>query len=80
MTPNRLFRALALLGATLFLFDALALEAQAGIGGYFSGLSARGRIVQLCVVIAALSTLIILKKFSPDSRAFAPTSVCGACR
>jgi hypothetical protein len=74
MTPIRLLRSLALLGAALFLFDALAPEAEAGIGKYFAGTSARGRIVQLCVVMAGLSLLIIMKKFSPDSRAFAPNT------
>ena len=74
MTPFHILRRLALLAVAFLVFDALALEARAGVGEFFSGMSARGRIVQFCVVIAGLSLLIILKKFSPDSRAFAPNA------
>lgn len=72
MTLSRLFRRQALLAAALLLCDAAAPEAWAGVGTFFSGMGARSRIVQLCVVVAGFSLLIILKKFSPDSRAFAP--------
>ena len=67
MTLSRVFRRLALLAAALLLCDALAPEAWAGVGNFFSGMRHGSRIVQLCVVVAGFSLLIILKKFSPDS-------------
>jgi hypothetical protein len=75
MISLRFIGRLVLLLLVLVALDAFALEAQAGLGTYFSGMATRSRVVQVCVATMALSLLIILKKFSPhDShpRAFAP--------
>jgi hypothetical protein len=60
-----LTRSLFLL-AGLALMDALAADAQAGLGTYFSGLATRSRVVQVCVVTMAIALFIMMKKFAPQ--------------
>ena len=75
MIPLRFFTRLVLLSIVFALLDAFALEAEAGLGTYFSGMASRSRVVQVCVVTMAIALLIMMKKFSPHNsapRAFAP--------
>jgi hypothetical protein len=45
-----------------------ALFAEGTLRSFFTGGSARDRIVQLCVVCMALALLILMKKFAPDGQ------------
>ena len=75
MIPRHFFARLVLLSLVVVLVDAFALEAQAGLGSYFSGMASRSRVVQVCVVTMAVALLIMMKKFTPNEsapRAFAP--------
>ena len=75
MIPPRFLARLLLLAVVLIVCDAFAPEARAGLGNLFSGLGARSRVVQFCVVTMAVALFILMKKFSfhdSDRRAFAP--------
>ena len=75
MIPQRLFTRLILLAFIFAILDALAPEAEAGLGSFFSGMGSRSRVIQVCIVTMAVALFVMLKKFSPqnsDPRAFAP--------
>jgi hypothetical protein len=40
--------------------------AFAGLSGFFSGLTRRDRIVQICAVVMCLALFILMKKFGPS--------------